>query len=317
MRAEGRFAFWLLLTGFALSACGWNPFGGRTFTARVTDAAGQPLPGAVASSEGHAAIADAQGRVTLSGVGTRVRVQKTGYSPSEVEYRTGAVSLTRRTEPLRVIWDERFTNGLRMEGLKAHLASKGLDVQTLTSGALPAGFDTAVLACPAWFTETAYSEYMRAAQAGTKLVLLGEWGGYDGVDLVALTSLAAKAGITFDSGQVRLYGEGGQPQSWLSIKGIAPAPLAAGIQNGVTVFTSGVLSVASPATPVLTSMPEAVRILRWDVGAQTVAATGPLGRSLVLAIADSSLFSDEAGPDGSPQWKAADNARFAENVMGW
>lgn len=307
----------LLLTALALSACGWNPFGGRTFTARVTDSAGQPLPGAVASSEGSAAIADAQGRVTLSGVGTRVRVQKTGYSATEVEVRTGAVSLVKRPDPLKVVWDERFANGLRMEGLKAHLASKSLDVQTLSSGALPSGIDTVVLACPAWFTETAYSEYMRAAQSGTKLVLLGEWGGYDGVDLVALTSLSAKAGISFESGQVRLYGEGGQPQAWLSLKGIAPESLAAGIQNGVTVFTSGVLSVASPATAVLTSMPEAVRILRWDVGAQTVAAMGPLGRSLVVAIADSSLFSDEPGPDGSPQWKASDNARFAENVMGW
>ncbi|MNY68103.1 hypothetical protein D3C86_2058120 [compost metagenome] len=77
------------------------------------------------------------------------------------------------------------------------------------------------------------------------------------------------------------------------------------------------LSVSAPAQALLGTDPKAIRILRWDVGAQTLAAMGPLGRSQVVAIADASLFSDEAGPDSTAQWKASDNARFAENVMSW
>ena len=300
-----------------LAGCGWNPFGGATFKAVITDQSGVPLPGAVASSDGKGAIADAQGRVELSGVGKRVWVQKTGYGRLEVDAQTSAVTLSKRQGPLTIIWDERFSTPIPMEGLKSHLVNRGFTVSTLTSGALPANADVIVLACPAWFTEEAYTQYMRAAYAGTKLVLLGEWGGFEGVDLAALTSLAGKAGISFDSGQVRLYSSEGQPQAWLTLSGISPSPLASGISKGVTVFTAGALGVSEPAKAILRSDDKTIRILRWDVGPQTLAAMGPLGSSQVVAIADSSLFSDQAGPDGAAQWKASDNARFAENVMAW
>ena len=305
------------LLALGLSGCGWNPFGGATFKAVITDQAGVPLPGAVASSGGKGAIADARGQVELPGVGARVWVQKTGYSRLEVDAKTGSVSLAKRSEPLTVIWDERFSAPVPMEGIKSHLVNRGFQVSTLTSGPLPQDADVIVLACPSWFNEDAYTQYMRAAYAGTKLVLLGEWGGFDGVDLAALTSLSSKAGISFDSGQVRVYSQEGQPQSWLTLSGVQPAPLASGLNTGVTVFTAGVLSTQAPAQAILRSSDTSIRILRWDVGPQTLAAMGPLGRAQVVAIADSSLFSDQTGPDGSPQWKASDNARFAENVMSW
>lgn len=315
----GRTRGWFRAVGLGvlLAGCGWNPFGGETFRAVVSDAQGQPLPGAVASFEGRGAISDAAGRVELWGVTGRVWVQKTGYGRLEVDVRTGSVTLAKRTAPVKVVWDERYSSGLKLEGIKTHLADRGFDVRTLSGGAIPQDADVVVLACPAWFDEDAYSQYMRQVFLGSKLVLLGEWGGYDGVDLAALTSIASKAGISFESGQVRVYTSGGQAQSWLSIKGITPSPLAAGVGAGVTVFTAGVLKTEGQAQAVLTSMPEAVRIQRWEAGAQTVAAMGPLGRSQVVAIADTSLWSDDPGPDGSPQFKASDNARFAENVMGW
>ena len=317
-RAFPRHAGTLLAMLFLLlSGCGWNPFAGATFSAVIRDQAGQPLPGAVASSEGRGAIADAEGRVQLSDVRGRVSVQKTGYGRLEVDPQTGAVTLAKRQAPLSIAWDERYSAPVAMEGIKGHLVNRGFKVATLKSGPLPEAADVVVLACPSWFDESAYSQYMRAAYAGTKLVLLGEWGGFDGVDLAALTSLSSKAGISFDSAQVRVYGSGGQAQSWISVKGVAPSTLASGISSGVTVFTSGALKVEAPAQAVLTSEPSAIRILRWDVGVQTLAALGPLGSSQVVAIADSSLFSDENGPEGNPQWKASDNPRFAENVMAW
>ncbi len=307
----------ILGLALALGGCGWNPWGGVTFKAVITDQAGLALPGAVASSDGKGAIADAAGRVELQGVTGKVRVQKTGYGRMEVDAQSGAVTLAKRETPVTVIWDERFSAPVPMEGLKSHLVNKGFSVSTLSAGPIPANVDVVVLSCPAWFNEEAYTEYMRAAHAGTKLVLLGEWGGYDGIDLAALTSLSSKAGISFESGQVRTYGSEGQPQSWLTLTSISPSPLASGISTGVTVFTAGVLSVSAPAQALLGTDPKAIRILRWDVGAQTLAAMGPLGRSQVVAIADASLFSDEAGPDSTAQWKASDNARFAENVMSW
>lgn len=315
MRAE-RLTLALLLA-LQLAGCGWNPWAKPTFKALITDATGTPLPGAVASSDGRAAIADAEGRVELADAGSRVWVQKTGYAPLEVDVRTDAVSLNKRDRPISIVWDERFSAPVKMEGLKSHLVGHGMEIRTLHQGELPQGAEVLVLACPSWFTEDAYKQYMRAAHAGSKLVLLGEWGGFDGVDLAALTAIASQAGITFESGQVRVYGSDGQPQSWLKLDRVSPAPLASGISSGVTVFTAGVLSVEAPAQVILASRPEAIRILRWEVGTQTVAAMGPLGRSQVVAIADASLFSDDAGPDGTAQWKSADNVRFAENVMAW
>jgi hypothetical protein len=244
-------------------------------------------------------------------------VQKTGYGRLEVDAQSGAVTLAKRATPVTIVWDERFSAPVPMEGLKSHLVNRGFSVSTLSSGAPPAEADVLVLSCPSWFTEEAYGQYMRAAHAGTKLILLGEWGGHDGVDLAALTSISSKAGISFQSGQVRVYGSEGQPQSWLSLSEISPSPLASGVTAGVTVFTAGLLALEAPARAVLASDPKAIRILRWEVGAQTLAAMGPLGKSQVLAIADSSLFSDATGPQGAPQWKATDNARFAENVMAW
>jgi hypothetical protein len=304
------------LVALLASGCGWNPFGGATFKAMITDQAGLPLPGAVASSGGKAAIADARGHVELAGVQGRVWVQKTGYGRLEVEAHSGAVTLAKRNTPLKVVWDERFGATVPMTGLQQHLVQRGFAVVTLGSGTLSEDADVVVLSCPSWFNEQAYTQYMRAANAGTKLVLLGEWGGYDGIDLAALTALSSKAGISFESGQVRTYASSGLPQAWMAVKD-EKSPLASGLTAGVTVFTAGVLSITAPAQAILTTEASAIRILRWDVGPQTLAAIGPLGRSQVVAIADSSLFSDEKAPDGQPQWKASDNARFAENVLSW
>lgn len=312
---RGRLA--LLLLSLGLSGCGWNPWGGMTFEALIQNQSGAPLAGAVASYDGRGAIADSSGRVRLEGVRGRVWITKPGYSPMEVDAKTDAVAMAKREGAIRVVWDERFSAPVPMEGLKSHLVNRGFQVSTLSSGQLPAQVDVVVLSCPSWFTEEAYTEYMRAAHAGSKLVLLGEWGGYDGVDLAALSSISKKAGISFESGQVRVYGSDGQPQPWLSFTNITPAALGEGVTRGVSLFTAGVLSLEAPAQSVLTSESKTVRILRWDVGAHPVAAIGPLGRSQVVAIADSSLFSDETGPNGQPQWSSADNARFAENVMSW
>lgn len=306
----------LALTATSLVGCGWNPFAGKTFKAVITDQAGVPLPGAVASSDGKAAIADQAGRVELSDVKDRVHVQKTGYDPLSVDAQTGSVVLAKRSTPLRVVWDERYGAPVPMTGLMSHLAGRGFQIRSLRTGALPPDADVVVLSCPAYFDESAYTQYMQAAHAGTKLVLLGEWGGFDGIDLAALTSIASKAGISFESGQVRTYSASGQPQAWLSILD-KQSPLASDLKAGVTLFTAGVLQVKPPARVALQSDPSAIRILRWDVGSQTLGAIGPLGRSQVVALADASLFSDEAGPDGQPQWKAADNPRFAENVLAW
>lgn len=300
-------AFTLCLTGCGLLG-GIKPYSGR-----VVDAQGQPIEGAAVASDHAAVLSDRNGRFMLPDAGGRVTVRKPRYQAVEVDPdRNSTVQLKASDAPVTVGWDERW-QAPSMEGIKAYLQSHGFAVTTIRSGDLTPHQDVYVLPSPAWFTQDAYASYLHAASEGAKIVVLGEWGGYDGVDFNACNALATKAGLSFASATVRIYG--GNPEEFLTLRSITSPTLAASITQGIRMYTAGALDVQAPGVPLVQTGGDGVRIQAWSVGTQTVAAAGALGRASLVALADTSLWTDETGTKGTPHWQTLDNATFAVNVL--
>lgn len=297
----------LLLTGCGL-------FGPVPYEGQVTDPSGKPLAGAVVASDKAAALTGADGRFSLPDRTGTLTVRKIRYTPRMITPSSDRIVLSPDDRKVRVAWDQRWQSP-GMEGLMGHLAANGFAVTPVSQGTLPEDQDLYVLPSPAWFTRAAYEEYLRQAGRGAKIVVLGEWGGYDGIDLSACNALGTKAGITFVATAVRTYGDRAT-EEWLTFRATGSV-LGGDFPQGVRLFTAGALDLAAPALSLLATDAEGIRIQTWSRGVQTVAAAGPLGRGSLVALADTSLFTDELGPDGSPHWKALDNPAFAVSLLNW
>lgn len=302
----------LLAASLALAGCGM--FGPVPYEGQVLDAAGHPLAGAVVASDRAAAITGADGRFALGDSAGALTVRKVRYAPRTVSRAMDRIVLSPSDRPVKVAWDQRWQSPA-MEGLMGYLKEQGFEVTSVGSGALPADQDVYVLPSPAWFSHAAYEEYLRLAGRGAKLLVLGEWGGYDGVDLAACNALATKAGITFAAAAVRSYSDR-SPEEWLTFHP-AKTLLGTDLSRGVRLFTAGALDLQAPAMSLLATEADGIRIQAWSRGAQAVAGAGPLGRGSLLALADTSLFTDEVGPDGAPHWKSLDNPAFAVSLLDW
>jgi len=240
--------------------------------------------------------------------------RKIRFEPRTVSRSMDRIVLSPSDRPVTVAWDQRW-QAPGMDGLIGYLRTKGFEVTPVTEGALPDNQDVYVLPSPAWFSKAAYEEYLRQAGRGAKILLLGEWGGYDGIDLAACNALGTKAGITFAAAAVRSYSDR-TPEEWLTFYPSSTL-LGTDLSKGVRLFTAGALDLQAPAVSLLATAADGVRIQTWSRGIQSVTGAGPLGRGSLVALADTSVFTDETGPDGVPHWKALDNPTFAVSLLNW
>jgi hypothetical protein len=297
----------------ALAGCSW-PFGHGPYAGQVVDAAGHGIAGAAIASDRAATLSGPDGRFSLVDPGGTVTVRHVGYQPRTVRPdRDLTVPLTPMGTPLSIAWDVRWQSP-PVSGLVGYLQARGFAVEAIASGDLPAGRDVYVLSSPAYFSDAAYQAYRQRALDGAKIVVLGDWGGYDGVDLAACNAVCQGSGIRFATALVRTYASG-DPQDWLTLHD--SGFLGADLPNGVRLFTAGALDLQAPAIGLVSTATSAVRIQGWSRGSQMVCAAGPLGRGTLVALTDCSVFSDETGPDGTPHWRTLDNARFAEKLLAW
>lgn len=268
------------------------------------------------ASDQASTLSDAEGRFSLASAQGLVTVHKIRYQTRQLDPgQETTVILQPASRSIQVAWDQRW-HPPAMGGLMRFLQTQGFAIHPVASGDLPAAQDIYVLPTPAWFTPEAYQRYLQVAGAGGKILLLGEWGGYDGVDMSACNALGAKAGIRFATAMVRTYAEG-LPQEWLTLRSFGSSSLGQGLQQGVRLFTAGALDIDPQAFALIQTASEGVRIQSWSVGSQTLCAAGPLGRGMLLALSDTSLWTDETGSDGVPHWQTLDNARFAVNLFNW
>lgn len=299
----------------ALPGCAWLQ-GLSAFRGKVVDSHGSPLAGVAIASDRAATLSAEDGTFVLADAGGAVTARKVRYQSRRVDPgRGGTIVLAPSDQLVTVAWDERWQSPA-MEGVIAHLNGKGFDITRVRQGELPAGRQVYVLPSPAWFTQEAYQHYLRLASEGAKLVVLGEWGGYDGVDFAACNSLASQAGISFVPAAVRVYGME-TPDEWLTIRSFDSASLATGLKQGIRLFTAGALDIKAPAVTLLKTGKEGVRIQAWSTGPQVLAAAGPLGRGSLVAFSDTSLWTDETGSDGTIHHKALDNQAFAVNLLNY
>lgn len=295
-----------------LSGCGL--FGPVPYEGQVIDRSGKPLAGAVVASDRAAVLTGADGRFTLPDSGGTLTVRKIRFAPRTVSRSMDRIVLSPSDQPVKVAWDQRWQSPA-MQGLMGYLGAHGFTITPVITGSLPNDQEVYVLPSPAWFTKDAYEEYLRQAGRGAKLLVLGEWGGYDGIDLAACNALGSKAGISFAAAAVRSYSDR-TPEEWLTLHP-SEALMGAALEKGVRLFTSGALDLQGPAMSLMATDADGFRIQNWSHGAQNVLGAGPLGRGSLVALADTSAFTDEVAPDGTPHWKALDNPAFAVSLLNW
>lgn len=304
----------LIACGLFVGGCAWGEAG--PYAGRVVDADGKGLAGAVIASDQATTLSEGDGRFLLANPHGTVTVRKIRYQERQVDpARDTIVTLISASRSVKVAWDQRW-QAPAMGGLMTHLQTQGFDVHAIASGDLPSGQDVYVLPTPAWFTPEAYQRYLRLAEEGGKIVLLGEWGGYDGIDITACNALGAKAGISFATAMIRTY-ESDLAQEWLTVRSFGTSSLGQEMKQGLRLFTAGALDVSPPAMPLLQTGTQGVRIQAWSLGVQTLCAAGPCGRGMLLALSDTSMWTDETAADGIPHWRTLDNARFAVNLLNW
>lgn len=274
---------------------------GGTLTGTVTDAQGTALPHARVSAGEAVAFADAQGAFTLTGVplGTQtVIAARTGYA---VALRTLTVTSTTAVGALALGAGSRivtFENAAQsysasqsvwsaLTTARAALSQAGY---TVASGAIEVA-DVRVVVAPG---PTAYQDLAAAATrlaafvtAGGKLVLLAEWGGHEDSSPVVLDTLARPYGIACGGDLVRASAGASDPLA-VTLAGPLPGPLTQPLRlyGAASIF-------ATPPSLVLGSTgAQGYRIAGLTTGDWPVIATRAMGRGQVVAIGDTSAFTD-------------------------
>ncbi|MBI6546952.1 MAG: carboxypeptidase regulatory-like domain-containing protein [Cyanobacteria bacterium NC_groundwater_1444_Ag_S-0.65um_54_12] len=274
----------------------------------VLDATGKPLAGVTVTTKTNSTITAASGAWQLIGLpNDTLQLRKVGFHTQVIPAGNSEVRLTATPGPIRVVWDERWLPQ-PTAGLKAYLSSKGLAIITIAHGALPPA-EVVVLLSPAFFTAEAAQQLLAMSRSGSTLIIAGEWGGYPGVDREALNLLSQPAGITFEGSLIRNLTTTGVSE-WLSPLFIDPAISPA---NGARFFSAGYLTIVPPAKPFAISGERSYRVASssWSKGSQVLAAYSPLGAGKIIALSDTSCFSDETvRSQKSPRWQSSDNANL-------
>lgn len=297
---------------------------------------GQPVAGATVFDGSQSVSTGSDGRYRLNSAfdgEKRLTIAKTGYqpqaqtvsSPAGQQRDLGDITLSRRTEPLRLGLDTSHAAfgqsgavGLsRFGGMRQTLAQAGYQVEVYESGRpgqLEALDVLMILSPSAPFTAAEISALQAFVQGGGKLIVSGEWAGFGGFDGAAANELLAPFKLQFGLDSLRE-----QKLPALSVREFLPHPLMAGLAE-IWLYQSASVRPTEPTlnTELLArTTPGSFRIAS-DIGAFAVLALTSHGAGKVIALGDSSLWSDEdTDANGTSNLAEADNRKLLQQLLSW
>lgn len=303
-----------------------TPAGGD-LTGRAVGADSQPMAGARINVGEAFAFADANGQFRLKGAPAgeqTLAVSKTGYATATRAVTVGASEVALGDVSAAVVnktvcfenAGQAFagtTVGNSLSALQARLVSANF--ATVSADAAAA---VRVVASPREaFATDANIERLRAfVEAGGKLVLMGEWGGFGDSSPAALNRIALPYGLGFNADQVRL-GTGAQP-AWVSVAAASsPMPTPQAVSGGLKLYEACSLFAPPPAVRLAGLGPQGYRVSALVSGDFTVAAARPYGRGLVIALGDTSAWATPGTEGQASNLDVASNGAFATDLFLW
>lgn len=302
---------------------------------QILDPSGQPVVGAAIFDTRQTVLSDAEGRFTLSylqAADLQLSIGKTGYmrleQPLSVALNQprdlGTLTLQRQLQPLRAMLDTSHQPLGRQaeealadyQGLQQLLSQQGY--QLISSADLLNALqqlDVLILLSPSQpFSVEESSAIQAFVRQGGKLILSAEWAGFNGFLSSAANQLLQPFQLRFGMDTLRQGGHG-----FVTISQFINHPITQGL-NQIQIYQAGSVEVlnSDPLAQILARSPEdSFRILN-NSGAFGVVAATAYGTGKVIAISDTSLWSDtDSDGSGSSNLNSADNRRLLEQILAW
>lgn len=298
-----------LLLGFLL-ACGRSP-STMSLSGQVIDHLGKPLPQAAVSGAWGAVLTDDRGRFALPAEEAgRATIAASGFlSVSQWLKPEATIQLQPRSVRRLVIdLSHQPLGGLGslFDGLSTLWRHTGFRVELCDRFPDLSEVEVLVVAAPRWvYAEGQREAIARFVQAGGKLVLLGEWGGFGGYDPDGFNQLAKLFGIRFNHDLIR-----GPEGSHVQARHWSDHPLAPS-RAGISLWGATSLTVQPPAEAI--AFADGFRVAQSERPA--VVAVALYGAGRVIAVGDSSLWTGVT--DGTMPLLEADNRQWAQTVVTW
>lgn len=295
-----------------------------TVAGKVT-ANGQPVAGAVVSDGLNSAVTDAGGSYTLNGVKpgqVTLTVAKSRYQTASlpVTAQNGTsgqnVSLTAATPS---VYFDATSPGVALSHfgqLQAGLAAKGWQVATQP----PSNQGVWVLVSPsAALPDATVKAIVSFVAQGGKLVIFGEWGGYNGFANVGVNNVAHAVGLHFNPDLVRDPGANASHPEWLTISTFASNNSTLATVKGLKLYESSSVFGLDPMTWWARTTATGYRVQdNATPGYKDVVMAGPFKGGKAIAIGDSSAFSDDDTEGaGTPNIKQANNLELVTQLFDW
>lgn len=290
-------------------------------------AGGKAVAGAVVSDGLNAALTDAQGQFRLEGAArgqVQLSVSKPRFKTAQRTLSVGSAGATgmdmvlENAEPV-VYFDPRVAPGIgsdKFNGLRQVLSEAGWRV----SDQAPGGAEGAwVLTSPVTeLSAEVRAELSAFVSRGGKLVVFGEWGGFNGHKTPSSNAVLHGFGLHVNPDLVR-DPAAGPDMGWLNVVAFHPdSPAVSGVKNvsfyrSASVFhLPGQLDLAQTAATAYRVQANAV------AGAQSLVAGGAFAGGKAIVSGDASAWSDEdTDADGVANLREADNARLVTQLFDW
>lgn len=291
---------------------------GGVVTGTAKDQAGQALAGARASVGEAAAIAGSDGSFRLEGVplgSQTLTLARTGYLPSslplQVVAQTSAGTFTLGPGNRTVAFDNAsqvFSGGRTVWDSLASARQALVDGGFAVATGAASQPDIRVVVAP---SAASYPDPGAAAESlasfvakGGKLILLGEWGGFEGYSPVVLDRLAQPYGFDFGADLLRVT-----DQATPEDPAIANVSLPWPVAGGIKLWGASTIFAPPPAMVLASSGPKGYRVASYG-GDWPVAIALCYGKGLVVAVGDASAWTD-------PHLGEAGNRGFWSAIFAW
>lgn len=290
---------------------------GGTVTGNVVDGTGNPVWGAWVSDGLCDAITDAQGSYQLAGCpagAQTLTVRKTGFAsgqlPVTIQGATTAPNLTLQAAAKQLyLFNGNPGNFSQLLNL---LSTNGFNVNAGSAA------DTWLIISPSNLPSGAAAQVANFVASGGKLIVMGEWGGDAGYNPDVLNAVLQPFGLFVNPDLVRSpANEGGRPEYPVISNLLAGNPASKNVAS-LGLFESASLYTVPPA--VAMALPGAPAYQVMDVssaGYLPVAAYTQSGKGLVVALGDSSAWSDSSTLGNGADLAQLGNKTFMLNLFDW
>lgn len=300
---------------------------------RVVDNSGQPVVNATVFDTQQSQLTNENGEFVLShdqAESFRLSISKTGYETLaqnvildlNEKKELGTLTMTPISRPLNIVLDlshaplgQSSLNAF--QGLTTTLSQEGHNLQMVSSNLVDqlSNCDVLIELSPSQDFGIEESSAIQAfVLSGHKLIVTGEWAGFGGYSSVAANQLLEPFGLQFGADTLRENGSG-----FLSSSNIESSPVTRGINQLYFYQSASVLiSKAENERQILVRTGSDAFRITDNSGSFGLLGVSPFGSGKVIAVGDTSLWSDDdSDQNGVSDLDEGQNRQLLQQLIHW